>query len=379
MKRVLHAGILLVSALGLSGCMLTSWMNDGEGLILNPNDDYLDTQEQAPLEVPEDLRGLAGTDPFPIPETQRTTNPRFYPNRPPLPDAIYANDNRDEVRIQRLGARRWLVVPESPTTAWPKLKQFLAENGISVVAEAPQVGRLNTEWMKIDDTNYRDVVRTLLRDAKQGGNLARGMDRFLIRVEQGMRPASTEIHVRHENDSLTLPVDDGLVDLQTMASDLEGAESDILSEIGAYIAANVSQQTVSKVAQQIGSIQKAEMSRDRNGDPYLRLYLDYERAWATLGQALENAEVEVLSLDRQRGAFFVTVDEESFGGEEDSGFLCRLTFSCDDGGDAHDLQLQITNPENQVFEVTVLDPQTQQPVDSELAQQVLVLLREYST
>ena len=65
--------------------------------------------------------------PFPSSRTRR-----FYPGRPPLPGTIYAADNRGEIRIQRLGDRIWLVVPEPPTTVWPKIKQFLADNGVAV-------------------------------------------------------------------------------------------------------------------------------------------------------------------------------------------------------------------------------------------------------
>lgn len=364
----------LVLALGLQGC---GWMNDGEGLFINPKDDYLEAAQDAELILPRDLAGLEDTDPFPIPQTPPAANPTFYPNRPPLPDAIYANDNRDEVRIQRLGDRRWLVIPEPPTTAWPKLKQFLAENGVSLELDAPNVGRLNTGWMRIEDTQYRDVIRALLRDSKQTAGLNVGQDRFLIKVEQGLRPGTTEIHARHENDSLTLPVDSALENLDRLNSDVAVAEDDFLKEVGAYIAARVAEQTVSKVALQIGSSRKTELARDQQGFPVLRLYLDYDRAWATLGQALDNAEVEITNLDREQGVFYVKLTEATFTGEDGGGFFCRLTFSCDDA--EYDLQIQVADREQQIFEVSVMEEQGLRPADPELAQQVLVLIREYAS
>lgn len=354
-------------------------MNDGEGLILDPDDDYLIAEQSADLVIPEDLRDLSNTDPFPIPDAPQPHNPRYYPKRPPLPDAIYANDNRDEVRIQALGDRNWLVVPEAPTTVWPKLKQFLADNGITLGLDSPGVGRINTEWLRIEDRTYRDVIRTVLKDAKQGSNLNQGQDRFLIRVEQGLRTLTTEIHLRHENDSLTLPVRDDIENLTTMFSDLSVAERDLLNEIGAYIAAKVSEQTVSKVALEIGSSEKAELTLDSNGDPLLKLYLDYERAWATLGQALDNAEIEIINLDRDTGSFFVRVPTELITGEDESGFFCRITFSCDRNKAAYNLLLQLKNPGDSEFDVTVHDGQSRGRIDPDLAQQVLVMIREYST
>ena len=370
--------VLAVLLVTLSGCGMLGWMNDGEGLILNPEDDYLDVEERPTLQIPEDLRTLEDTDPFPIPPVAEFINPRFFPDKPPLPDAIYANDNRDEVRIQRIGSRRWLVIPESPTTAWPKLKQFLSENGISLAYDNPANGRLNTEWLQIKAENYRDVVRTLLRDAKDGAQLNRGQDRMLIKVEQGLRDLTTEIHVRHENDSLTLPVRDDIDSLEVLNSDVAQVEADFLSEVGAYIAAKVSEQTVSKVAQQIGSTRKAELTRTLDGTPKLLLYLDYERAWATLGQALDNADVEIRALDQATGVLNITIPEEVLVGERDRTFLCRITFSCDND-DVQDVQLQIIAIENKVFEVVVAAESGQGEIDQDIAQQVLVMIREYST
>ena len=70
---------------------------------------------------------------------------------------------------------------------WPKLKQFLADNGVAVAYDAPENGRLNTGWLRVEQTQYRDVIRTLLRDAKNGANLNQGMDRYLKRYSDRVR------------------------------------------------------------------------------------------------------------------------------------------------------------------------------------------------
>ena len=376
MKDIKEMRHFLIPLLSLT-LMSCGWFGRGEdGLFLNPKDDYLTSVQHNKLVVPEDLRTLENTDPYPIPITPVSANPSYYPEKPPLPDAIYANDNRDEVRIQRLGDRRWLVVPEPPTTAWPKLKQFMAENAVPLTFDAAEVGRINTGWLKIEDTAYRDVIRSLMKDAKASDPLMTGQDRFLIKVEQGLRPLTTEVHVRHENDSFSLPVRDEIVAIDGLTSHVLQAEDDLLNEIGAYIAARVSEQTVSKVALQIGSSKKTELIRDPSGFPVLHLYLDYERAWATLGQALDNAEVEITNLDRDTGLFLVSIPPEVFSGEEDDGFFCRITFSCDN--EPVDLQIQVRG-ESRAYEVSILEPEGSTPANADLAQQVLVLIREYAS
>ena len=355
-----------------------SWIKRGDdGLLLTPKDDYLEAQQHKVLVIPEDLQALADTDPFPIPPTPDQINPSFYPAKPPLPDAIYANSNRDEVRVQKLGDRRWLVIPEPPTTAWPKLKQFLAENGVAIALDSPQYGRVNTQWLRVEQTNYRDVVRTIVKDAKASLEHNLGQDRFLIKVEQGLRVGTTEVHLRHENDSVSLPAANEVQSLHGLVSHIARAEDDMLNEVGAYIAAKVSEQTVSKVALQIGSTQKAELKRDPQGRPILKFYLDQERAWATLGQALENADVEIISLDKPTGKFNLHVTPAAFGGEDNDGFFCRITFSCGGKQDERDIQVQMSGSGRE-FTVIVLDEQGQRLEETELSQQVLVLIREYA-
>jgi len=348
-------------------------MNDDKGIFVNRDDDYIDMVERSSLVVPNDLQSTKVADPYPIPRTPRQLNPEYYPTRPPRPDAIFANDNRDEVRIQRLGDRAWLVIPEGPTTVWPKVKQFLAENGIRVSGEMSEYGRIDTQWLDTSAESYRDIIRTIIREAKETDGFQQGQDRLLIRVEPGLREATSEIYVRHENDALGLP-SVGVIDLNSIESLIPAAEIDALSEIGAYIAAKVSEQTVSMVAQEITAQVKSSVERDEQGTPVLELRLDYDRAWATVGQALNRAEVEVDNLDQIEGVYYVHIPDSVLTGEEKgwlSGLLSR-------GKDGYELQLHVREAAEKVYHVNVLDNKAV-PVEREFGQEVLTMLREYAS
>ena len=368
--------LALLAPLLLGGC---GWFSDDKGFFVNRSDDYIDAEQRPALVVPEDL-GVALEDPFPIPPIPAQQNARFFPGRPPLPDAIYANDNRDAIRIQRLSQRIWLVVPEPPTTVWPKIKQFLAENGVGIAAEDPSQGRITTEWMAIEDTPYRDVVRTLLRELKAAAAAPGGQDRLLLQVEQGLRELTSEVHVSHERAG-EQPAAAAPSDQQAAAALPPSALADLpprlLNELGAYIAARVAEQTVSMVAQEIAGQAKSELGRDASGAPVLRLFLDEERARATLQQAFTNAGVEVLEVDRQAGAYQVRIPAAAFlGGEERRGFFRRV-FSFRGAGDAAEVTLRIRREDEQVFGLSV-QAVGGEPAPFEFAQQVLVLVREYS-
>ena len=222
------------------------------------------------------------------------------------------------MRLQRLGGRAWLAVPEPPTTAWPKLKQFFADNGVGFDYEDTSQGRLNTVWLTLDADRYRDIVRASLVEAKQEDALSAGKDRLLIRVEQGLQPTATEVHVRHENDLQGAPAADDSALLNDLSSDSSAAESKLLSEIGAYIAARVAESTVSRVALEIGSGAKTELVRNEAGQPVLRLFLDRGRAWATLGQSLRNAEVVEVSVIEQNSddaSLAIAIPQDLFAGK----------------------------------------------------------------
>ncbi len=364
--------IVMLTTVFLVGC---SWLNDDEGFFVNRADDYLDSVESTGLLIPADLDAQSVADPFPIPPTPDQINAEYFPDRPPRPDARFASDNRDEVRIQSLGDRRWLVVPEPPNRVWPKVKQFLSENGVDIVAENPRYGRIDSEWLEIEDKEYRDVVRAELRDARKEVGLTVGRDRIRLRVEQGLRERSSEVHLRHENDALFAPQEQ-VVDLNSLVSEIASVELQVLNEIGAYIAAKVSEQTVSMVGQDISTGVKSELARDERGDPILRLNLDYDRAWATVGQALSQAEVEVISLDQVEGVYFVSIPESIFTGQKPGWFSNLNPFSNADA--AHELQLHVTPMSDSAFQVAVLDAEANR-VDRDLSQQVLSMLREFAS
>ena len=369
--------IALILLVALAGCSACSWFSDDKGVFVDRSDDYLDAEENPPLIIPEDLQTGRVADPLPIPPITESMRPQYFADSLPRPDAIYANDNRDEVRIQRLGDRRWLVIPEAPTTVWPKVKQFLADNGVAVAYENAGSGRLDTEWLTVGNERYRDVIRQVLRDAKDAAGLTTGQDRFRIRVEQGLRENTSEVHVRHENESFAETGADDLVDLNQTPSHLPEAELDMLNELGAYIAARVSEQTVSMIARDIGSPVKTFLDRDAQGEPVLRLLLDYQRSWATVGQALARAGIPITESDEATGVYQISVPEDLNIEEAEPGFFGRM-FSFG-GDDEIPLQLQVSDAGDGSFLVKVLDAEGQPIADRAFSQEVLVIVREYGT
>ena len=365
-RRAAAFGVLLIASVVASAC---GWMNDDRGLIVNRSDDYLEAHAAPPLIVPEDLDRSAIQDMLVVPDVPQGEHSARYPNEAPRPEAIYARDEAQGVKIQKLGDRRWLVVPQQPAVVWPKIKQFFADNGVAIVAEVPDAGRMVSDWVTVSGDELKDVVRLALRDAKAEANMTTGRDRLLVRVEQGLRERSSEIHMRHENDSLALP-EEGVWPDQ---SAVPGVEAEMLNELGSYIAADVAAESVSFVARNIGAESKAELDWDGAGEPVLHLNLDFDRAWAVVGQALANANVKITDMDRANGAYFVSVAPAELDPEQKPGIFTRMFSSADE---PRDLRLSM-KPAKRGYEVSVLDD-AQTPAPTELSHQLLLLIREFA-
>ena len=372
---------VLVLLMAVAGCgMLPSipFIGDSDA---PEKQTYVDLRPQPALQIPSDLKQSESGQVSAVPEIGTQRNASFYPDRPPLPDAKYVTDNRNEVRMQRLGDRNWLVIPEAPTTAWPKMKQFFADNGVVLADDRPELGRLNTSWLEDTGRPARDVVRSLLQNARSEAALDMGQDRFLIRVEQGLQPQSTEVHLRHDNDALGEKIPADLVRVQEVSSDLLAAEKELLEQIGGYIAARVAESTVSKVALQIGSQPKTDLQRNSEGIPELSFFLDKKRAVASLTQSLRNAGVILDAEDSEAGRFDISIPSEVLTGRSNTTFFCRLTFSCGSRGETSVTLLMseaTSTDKGEAHKIYVLE-NGQFMTDADKAQEILVLVREFAT
>lgn len=369
-QTVFRCAAALIAVVVLSGC--GRWLNDDKGLIVDRSDDYLDVPLRDGLEVPEDLSEGRVTEPFAIPQIANTSG-TTYPKKAPRPAPIIARAEANGAKIQKLGDRRWLVLSDPPSVVWPKLKQFLAENGMDTETEAALRGRITTRWVTVDGEDNRDVVRLVIAQGKKDSSSLGGRDRVNFSVEQGMRENTTEVHVRHQNDVLGSDVD--LSDEALLASEsaVDAVEEGLLKELGGYLASEVSSQSVSRAGQDLVGASKAELATALDGQPILRLNLDFDRAWASVTQALDNAEIAVTDLDRSEGVFYVDLPESLLSGEpERRGFFGRKL-----KGEMQALQVLVVPYEASGYQVRVVDKEAV-PIEAGRAREVLNLIREYA-
>lgn len=356
-------------AFAVVGCR---WFNDDEGLIRNTADDYLEARVSEPLIVPQDMEDERVQDAWPIPVIVEKPLAKHYPTGAPRLDAIVRSNDAGAVKIQKLGGRSWLIVSNEPFSVWPVVKQFLADNGVEVSFEAPAQGLIGGVWLLIEEESYRDVIRVAIQDGKKENGISGGKDRIRFKIEQGIRDGSSEVHVRHENDSSV-----GEMSKWPDSSALTSVETVLLTEIGSYYAAGLASPAVSKAALGISTDMKATIESDAQGYPQLRLNLDFDRAWAAVSQALGRANIEIERSERDKGLFQVAIERGAMTGDKSEPFLARL-WSRGDDAKSHAVDIRIASVDSGAHLVRVLEREGG-PAPQYVGRQILALLREFSS
>ncbi len=356
--------VLLLPLLTLSGC---SWFGGESGWFRDRSDDYREARPVPPPVIPGDL------------SDSRIGEAMFIPDVPgmerylaqddfelPRPATLFAREEDRGVRIQRFAEDTWVVAPDPPSLVWPRILQFLADNGVAVVREQPEAGILETQWIEVRGERHRDIVRSVL--AEEAGDVP--LHRLKIDVGQAVRRGATEI-------SLTQVGTDGApMDLPwPERSSHVRAEEVLLNELAGYLAAEVGQAGISLRAQTIAAEPKAEVVTRRDRAPILRFRLDYDRAWATVASALDNAEIPVLESDAIAGSYQISFDESQFRGDEPGWF--RRTFSFRRAG-SEPLKLSLEAADDG-FELKVLAADGSANVSRDTAEQVLNIVREFAS
>ena len=328
-------------------------------------DEYQSAANLPPLQLPADLRGTRIKSLMVVPALP----PESVANAAleavdPRPTILLNTGESDYIKIQKLGNRHWLVIDEPPAVVWPRAKQFLVANRITVVREDAGTGWLETDWIPLDALS-QDAVRAALRTAAAEGTRNATTAKLFMRVEPGVRDGTAEVHFR-ETESLIA------TSTWPDVSAMPGVEDLLLKAIGEKLAqAGGDAAAVSLRAQQMQTVPKSKLERGTGGRPQLTMNLDFDRAWATVNQALSKAELNITDVNREKGILYLKVSEAELRGEED-GFLARW-FTSDDH---YPLQLHLQGAALRYALVVDAEPGSDLP--AAFPEQLLTLIRNHA-
>ena len=144
---------LLGLAVTLSAC----------SVLENDKIDYKSATKGATLEVPPDLTQLSRDTRYTVPggvvsaaafEAGQAQQPRGA--------ASAAPKSIGDVRIERDGNQRWLVVDRPADQLWDPVRDFWIENGFVYVLEQPKLGLLETDWAENRAKLPQDIIRSTI-------------------------------------------------------------------------------------------------------------------------------------------------------------------------------------------------------------------------
>ncbi len=343
--------LIVLIASQLPAC---SWLFGDDGYFRDRKNDYLEEQILPGLVLPEDLSKYEQDELFLIPEVRNNDLPAedFEVPRPaPLLNAGTGNT----VRIQKLASDRWLLIDIPPSHLWQRVKNFLVENRIPLTREDAPQGLLETTWLQ-----------------RVSEDAPKSRERYLYRIDQGVQRNSSEVHIlQYElSNAEDLPAEHDWPEESTN----DEREEWMVRQLAEYLANTDGRGSVSLLAQGIGSASKVSLGRDEQGIPTITLELPFDRAWASIGQALNKAEFNVADLDRSKGLYYVSYQPEL--DKEKPGFFGRLFGSSADEGSAEDYLLTV-KPKDKAVAIQISATATEASLDSKRARELLERLKGF--
>lgn len=373
---------IVLAAFVVAGCSTISELADSKKI------DYktASANRLPPLEIPPDLARPTGDDRYTVPDVNpagSATYSAYAKDRTakPAPGSSGLLPAVGDVRIERAGTQRWLVVQGSPEQIWPTVKTFWQELGFVVNVESPETGVMETDWAEnraqFSDGVLRDGLSKLLGSISSTSE----RDKFRTRLERGAASNATEIYISHRG--MVEVFENSTGESKRTFWQPRPADPDLEAEMLRRLMVRVGVQEARAKAelQRPVSEPRARLTRGQDGAGLLAIDDQFDRAWRRVGLALDRVGFTVEDRDRSKGLYFVRyVDPDADAkSKQPTGMLSKLAFwrstpdpkernaqfriAVKDAGGASNSEVNVLNKDGQ-------------PERSETANRILSLLYE---
>ena len=303
------------------------------GLLESKRIDYKSARQVAPLEIPPDLTAPTRDDRYAVPDVAPrgvATYSAYAADRAGQPNTASTSGEvlatPDKMRIERAGTQRWLVVPGTPDTLWPQVKDFWLELGFILNIDSPNIGVMETDWAEDRAKIPQDVIRSTIGKVLDGLYSTPNRDKFRTRLEPGKEPGTVEIYVSHRGMMEIYPTEAKDTTIwQPRPADPE-LEAEMLRRLMVRLGADEARAKAALVTAPVA--ERAKIASASNGQVSLTMDEPFDRAWRRVGLALDRIGFTVEDRNRTEGLYFVRyVDPDAdTKAKSSSGFLSRLAF-----------------------------------------------------
>lgn len=209
---------------------------------------------------------------------------------------------QEDIRVERDGNSRWLVVDAPPGQVWEKVREFWVSLGFLLIVEEPQTGIMETDWKE----NRADIpdgfIREILGSVVESAYSAPTRDSFRIRIERGDDQNQTEIFISHRG-VLEKSSGENSTSWEARSAEPE-LEAEMLRRLMVFMGIEDAKART-RLAELNQGVVRARLVKDKEGNVLLDYWVSYPRAWRIVGLALDRVGFTVEDRDRSKGIYFV--------------------------------------------------------------------------
>jgi outer membrane protein assembly factor BamC len=313
---------LLVAMAMLAGCSTVSDLMSGDKV------DYKSSGKAGPsLDVPPDLTQLSKDTRYVVPGSTVTASAYRLGGAQALGVPTAANSVGD-VRMERSGNQRWLVVNRPADQLWSPVRDFWLESGFLLTLDQEKLGIMETDYAENRAKIPQDFIRNTLGKFLDGAYSTGERDKFRTRLER-TPTGGTEIYISHRGMVETVNTRNaengksaesgGDTIWQPRPADPE-LEAEFLRRL--MVKLGVSQEQ-SKALMAAGAVPATSRIANIGGTPVVQIDDDFDRAWRRVGLTLDRTGFTVEDRDRSQGTYFVRYVEPT-PDKKEPGFLSKL-------------------------------------------------------
>ncbi len=318
---------LLGLAMALSAC----------SVLENDKIDYKSATKGPTLEVPPDLTQLSRDSRYTIPGGVVSAAAFQAGQAQRQPGTVNAaSQSLGDVRIERDGNQRWLVVKRPADALWEPVRDFWNENGFVLQIDQPNLGIMETDWAENRAKLPQDIIRSTLGKVFDSVYSTGERDKFRTRLERAS-DGSTEIYISHRGmvEVYSTAQKDSTV-WQPRPVDPE-LETEFLRRLMVKLGVS-EEQSRAVAAAPVQTPPTARIARVGNA-PVVQLDENFDRAWRRVGLALDRTGFTVEDRDRAQGVYFVRYVEPTE--KKDPGFFAKLLGRSNDAAPPVKYRIQV--------------------------------------
>ncbi|MDF3886595.1 outer membrane protein assembly factor BamC [Cupriavidus basilensis] len=290
------------------------------------------------LDVPPDLTKIEGDRRYSVPDQNGTSTLSTYNQSNKVAQQQSGTENvlpsTQGIRMERDGNQRWLVISNGMPAdkLWQSLREFWQESGFLLVQDSPETGIMETDWAENRAKIPQDFIRNTIGKVFDGLYSTSERDKFRTRLERAQN-GNMEVFISHRGAQEQLTGIDKSNTIWTARPSDPELEAEFLSRFAQRLGVQKEQAdrmaksgaapAPAAAAAPAAATAKASSANANltqvNGTQALQLAEPFDRAWRSVGLALDRVNFTVEDRDRAQGLYYVryvdtrdTVDNRGF-------------------------------------------------------------------